>query len=117
ATLIAERPDGTTRSARLTFDVVGAPAALQPIVTPNPMRASGVIGFATSARGLLQADIFDATGRRGRRLAGRSESASGWHDLTMDGRDDAGAILPAGLYFYRIVSVDGVVNGRLVLLR
>jgi hypothetical protein len=117
ATMIAERSDGTTQSVPLTFDVVGAPAPLQPIVTPNPMRASGVIGFATSSRGLLQADIFDATGRRVRRLAGRAESAAGWHDLTLDGRDDTGARLAAGIYFYRIVSVDGVANGRLVLLR
>jgi PKD repeat protein len=117
ATVVGECPDGTTRAAPLTFDVAGAPAPLRPIVTPNPMRGSGVIGFATSSRGLLQAEIFDATGRRVRRLAPRAESAAGWHDLTLDGRDDTGAVLAAGIYFYRIVSVDGVANGRLVFLR
>jgi hypothetical protein len=101
----------------LTIEVPGSPKPLRPILTENPMRGGGGIGFATSRPGLLQADIFDASGRRVRRLAGRSEVPAGWHDLTIDGRSDGGSMLSAGIYFYRIVSVDGVATGRLVLLR
>jgi parallel beta-helix repeat protein len=97
--------------------VPGAAAPLRPVLIANPMRGRGGIGFATSRPGLLQADIFDASGRRVRRLAGRAEAPAGWHDLTIDGRSDSGATLAAGIYFYRIVSVDGVVTGRLVLLK
>jgi len=117
ATLIGERIDGITDFGALSVEVLGAPEPLRPILTENPMRGRGGIGFATSRPGLLQADIFDASGRRVRQLAGRSEAAAGWHDLTIDGRNDGGSMLSAGIYFYRIVSVDGVATGRLVLLR
>jgi hypothetical protein len=117
ATVIGERLDGISEFATLAVEVLGAPAPLQPIVTPNPFRASAWIGFATSRPGPLQADIFDASGRRVRRLAAGSEAPAGWHDLTIDGRNDGGSMLSAGIYFYRIVSVDGVATGRLVLLR
>jgi hypothetical protein len=117
ATVIGERVDGIREFASLAVEVLGAPAPLQPIVTPNPFRANAWIGFATSRPGQLQADLFDASGRRVRRLAGRSEAPAGWHDLAVDGRSDGGAMLSAGIYFYRIVSVDGAATGRLVLLR
>ena len=107
----------TPEMTPLTMEVQGTPGPRRPILTENPMRGRGGIGFATSRPGLLQADIFDASGRRVRRLAGRSEAPAGWHDLTIDGRSDGGATLSAGIYFYRIVSVDGVATGRLVLLR
>jgi hypothetical protein len=117
ATVIGERMDGPVQSAALAVEVVGAPEPLRPILTPNPMRTSGSIGFATSRRGQLKADLFDASGRRVRSLMGGAEAAGGWHVLAVDGRDEAGAALAAGIYFYRIVSVDGVATGRLVLLR
>jgi hypothetical protein len=117
ANVIGERIDGLAQSTTLAAEVLGAPEPLRPILTPNPMRTSGWIGFATSRPGLLQADIFDTSGRRVRRLMSRSEAPGGWHDLGVDGRDDGGAALSAGVYFYRIVSVDGVATGRLVLLR
>jgi hypothetical protein len=117
ATVIGERLDGISEFATLAVEVLGAPAPLQPIVTPNPFRANAWIGFATSRPGPLQADVFDASGRRVRRLAAGSEAPAGWHDLTIDGRNDGGSRLSAGIYFYRIVSVDGVATGRLVLLR
>jgi len=117
ATVIGERMDGPVQSAALAVEVVGAPEPLRPILTPNPMRTSGSIGFATSRRGQLKADLFDASGRRVRSLMGGAEAAGGWHVLTVDGRDEGGAALAAGIYFYRIVSVDGVATGRLVLLR
>jgi len=65
----------------------------------------------------MRAELFDASGRRVRRLAAAESYPSGWHDVAVDGRDDGASMLSAGIYFYRIVSVDGVVTGRLVLLR
>ena len=90
---------------------------MRPMVSPNPMRAHAVISFATSRPGPLRAEIFDASGRRVRRLAGEAEYPAGWHTLAVDGRDDRGSALPAGMYFYRILSADGDATGRLVLLK
>ena len=61
--------------------------------------------------------VGNCSGRRVRRLVSRAESPAGWHDLMVDGRGDGGSSLSAGIYFYRIVSVDGVATGRLVLLK
>jgi PKD repeat protein len=105
------------RAGGVLTELMGARTAFRPTLTPNPMRAGGVIGFSTSRAGVLQADLFDASGRRVRRLMSRAESAGGWHEMTVDGRDEGGAPLAAGVYFYRIVSVDGAANGRFVLLR
>jgi len=105
------------RAGGTLTEVLGAHPPGRPTLTPNPMRQGGVIGFSTSRPGLLQADLFDDSGRRVRRLMSRAEAAGGWHELAVDGRDENGAPLAAGVYFYRIVSVDGAVNGRFVLLR
>ena len=31
--------------------------------------------------------------------------AAGWHRYAFDGRDDTGALLPTGLYFYRVAPI------------
>jgi len=116
-TVTGKRVEGITQLGTLAADVVGAPAPMRPIVSPNPMRTSALISFATSRPGPLRADIFDASGRRVRRLAGEAAYPAGWHTLAVDGRDDAGSALPAGLYFYRIVSADGHTTGRLALVK
>ena len=117
ASVIGEPFGGSAQFGTLAVQVLGAPEALKPVVSPNPMRANGGIGFATSRPGPMQAELFDASGRRVRRLTAAASYASGWHEVVVDGRDDGGSTLAAGIYFYRIVSVDGVVSGRLVLLR
>ena len=45
--------------------------------------------------------ISDLGGRRARKLADFS-AAIGRHEVTWDGRDDAGSLLPPGLYLYRV---------------
>ena len=90
---------------------------MRPVVSPNPVRSHAAISFATSRPGHIRADVFDASGRRVRRLTGETEYAAGWHTFALDGRNDRGSALPAGMYFYRIVSADGNATGRFVLLK
>ena len=92
------------------------PEPSRPQFTPNPMRARGVIELTTSRMGSLVVEVFDSTGRRVRRLA-QAEVPGGRHELVMDGRGDDGSALSAGMYFYRVASVDGPASGRFVLLR
>jgi len=116
-TVSGAQRNAVTPLGTLAVDVMGAPAPMHPIVTPNPMRTQSVISFATVRRGPLRVDLFDATGRRVRRLEETAEAAAGWHAVTVDGRDDRGMALPAGMYFYRVFADDRAVNGRLVLLK
>jgi flagellar hook assembly protein FlgD len=42
--------------------------------------------------------------------------SAGEHLATWDGRDDAGHLLPAGIYFYRLEIAGAVHTRRLVLM-
>jgi len=100
---------------------------LQSGFTPNPMTADSVLRFVVPAplsrAGALSVsgEIFDLTGRSVRRFA-PSEFAIGQHSFAWDGRDEQGASVPAGAFFYRLSakSVDGAVTheaGRVLVLR
>jgi parallel beta-helix repeat protein len=116
-TLTGDGVDGRPRVTRLTVRLAGAVAPLRPTVSPNPVRGQASIDFATSRRGFLRVEVFDASGRRVRQLADEAESAAGWHHLDMDGKDDGASALPSGLYFYRVRVSEGMVTGRFILIR
>jgi hypothetical protein len=114
AGLAREAEAGATAAEEPLF---GAAGPMRPLVIPNPARGRATIDFATSRPGPMRAELFDASGRRIRRLANGPSFAAGRHSLAVDGRDDTGAALPAGVYFYRIESVDGIATGRFVLMK
>ncbi len=70
-------------------------------IQPNPMRTHAKIAFRMSTPGDVTLDLFDATGRRVRNLVSGTLTA-GAHEIEWDGRDDGGASLPQGVYFYRL---------------
>ena len=57
------------------------------------------------------------TGRRVRTLARGSELAAGSHQLEWNGRNDAGALLRAGLYFCRLDAGTASETRRIVFAR
>ena len=85
-------------------------------VAPNPTRSSTNIDFALTKPGAVALDLLDPSGRRVASLGGSFEA--GRQQLTWDGRDEAGARLPAGLYFVRMrVAGRDVGTRRITLLR
>ncbi len=68
---------------------------------PNPTAGAVSVQFAMPRAGRAQVTVTDVAGRRIRSLANRAFPA-GSHDLQWDGRDDAGLMTPAGVYFVRI---------------
>ncbi|MCL4705097.1 PepSY domain-containing protein [bacterium] len=81
---------------------------------PNPFNRSAQSSqqnLATSIRfGLPEATqvqliIFDLVGREVRRLADQPMTA-GYHEMNWDGKDQAGHIAPAGVYFYHLIAGD-----------
>ena len=46
---------------------------------------------------------------------GRPNKSGTWYSITAP--REAGVALPAGMYFYRIESADGIATGRFVLMR
>lgn len=83
--------------------------------TPNPARGACRLELILPAAGLAEAAIFDASGRRVRRLlAGRAEA--GRHALGWDGLDERGRRAPAGVYFVRASAAGVTATRRLVRL-
>jgi hypothetical protein len=72
---------------------------------PNPFGATDV-----------EIDVFDVSGR-----PVRSERtvplAAGWREIPFDTRDDAGRLLPSGVYFYRVRASGQTINRKMVIAR
>jgi flagellar hook assembly protein FlgD len=81
------------------------------------MNPRGVLRFTTSAPGSVTARVFDLSGRLVRTITAAGSLEAGDHTLVIDGRDDRGATLATGVYFYRIDTPDGVSRGRFVVAK
>jgi hypothetical protein len=68
---------------------------------PNPMFDTATILFSLEAAGPARLAIYDVQGRLVRRLAAGMRPA-GLHTILWDGRNDRGAQMPSGIYFYRL---------------
>jgi VCBS repeat protein len=100
-------------SARAT-----SPQALRDVsLFPNPMNPSGTLQFTVSKAGPLRVSLFDVQGRLVKVLLDEQAAAVGARRITVDGRDQRGASMGSGVYFYRIESQGGVVTGRFAVLK
>lgn len=79
---------------------------------PNPFAATTAINFRlNSDAAAVSLEIFDVTGACVRHLLRSVPLQAGAHALSWDGRDDGGAPMAAGGYFYRL-TVDGRSEAR-----
>jgi immune inhibitor A len=86
---------------------------------PNPMSQTTQIELhipAEVATTAVEVSIYDVTGRRVRVLV-REALSPGSHRLLWDGRDDHGALLPNGVYYYQATAGRQRVARKLLLLR
>ena len=70
---------------------------------PNPFNPETEIAFALPEAGHVTVAIYSITGQVVKQLAG-GNFAGGWHQLLWDGRNESGAGVAAGLYFYRLTA-------------
>lgn len=71
-------------------------------VRPNPMRATGEIAFEVPAGGAtVELAVYDARGRRVRKLLRLENANPGPRSVVWDGRNDEGIRMPNGVYFAR----------------
>ena len=85
-------------------------------IGPNPARPSATLRLALTKAGAVRARLYDVRGRMVRTLADDSNLAPGRHVFAVDGRDDRGARLPAGVYYYRVEASEGVRSGSFVIV-
>jgi hypothetical protein len=94
----------------------GAPAITLIGSAPNPLVDHATIRFALRDRTHVKVGIYDMSGRRVRTLVDGS-AAAGLNETAWDRRDDAGGIVPAGAYAYRIDARGHVARGKLRIVR
>ncbi|MBK8164868.1 MAG: hypothetical protein IPK64_02770 [bacterium] len=98
--------DGTSTPARVVL--YGA--------VPNPFNPRTTIRFAVPVEQHARLDVHSVDGRLVRRLLD-GRVAAGPHDVTWDGRDDAGREVASGVYVHRLTSGGQVQTGKMILAR
>ncbi len=82
---------------------------------PNPFNAKTEIRFDLSAAGIYEMVIYDVAGRR---VTGyRGIGSAGANTLLWDGRDDTGANVGSGVYYYRLETASGSATRKMVLVK
>jgi hypothetical protein len=72
---------------------------------PNPVLGVANISFGLPTRAHARLEVRDLAGRRVATLV-EADLGPGRHEVRWDARDERGAKVPAGVYFYRLI-VDG----------
>jgi hypothetical protein len=84
---------------------------------PNPFGTRTTIGFDLPITESVRLSIFDVSGRRVRTLIEARLLDPGTHTFEWNGRNDAGGLLDAGLYFCRLETDSVSETRRIVFTR
>jgi len=72
-------------------------------ITPNPIESSTQISFDVPFEGVnVRVEVFDPRGRRVRQLLEEEPAIAGPRDVSWDGRESNGEMLPSGIFFVRV---------------
>jgi hypothetical protein len=83
---------------------------------PNPFNPVTTIKFDMKEKGLVTLKIYDVAGRLVRTLADDVRDA-GAYSIVWDGRNNSGAEIASGIYFYKMETTGFLATKKLVLLR
>jgi hypothetical protein len=78
---------------------------------PNPFDNSVTVDFGIEAKGDVEAEIYDLTGRLVRRLSARNSSK-----ITWNGRDLNNNLCASGTYLVKMTANDKTITGKVVKL-
>jgi beta-glucanase (GH16 family) len=102
--------------------VTPVPEAKGPVATllpsyPNPFNPATTLSFELRDPATVNLTVFDVAGKVVRVLVANDRLAAGRHERLWDGRDQAGRLAPAGVYFYRLTAGDFTDTGRMALVK
>jgi hypothetical protein len=86
-------------------------------VSPNPTRPGASIRFTTTRPGSVEVEVFDAQGRLLGTILPRTFLPAGPHEQRLGARAIGGRPLASGVYFYRVRTVEGDIEGRFSILK
>jgi flagellar hook assembly protein FlgD len=81
------------------------------------MNPQATLTFSLQSAGAVAVRLYDFAGRSVRTVVENASYGSGVHSLPIDGLDDRGHPLASGVYFYRVETPDGPIQGRVVVAR
>ena len=81
---------------------------------PNPFTAGTSVRYDLATPSSVSLAVYDVSGRLQKRLDSRTIAVPGSYYVAWDGTDDGGRRVPAGVYFYRLVTAQGVQTARVV---
>ena len=84
--------------------------------SPNPFNSQTIIPYFLHESGAARLEVFALTGQRVAVL-NQGPQQAGHYRLHWDGRDREGRPLASGVYLYRLVTAEGVLTRKLILLR
>ena len=117
--LFAEAADESERNQlfALAQELIGLPEGAQLYQNaPNPFNSQTVFSYFLLTPSPMRLEVFTLSGQRVAILSTGPQQA-GRHRLAWDGRDSEGRLLASGVYLYRLVSAEGVLTRKLILLR
>jgi subtilisin family serine protease len=85
------------------------------ILSQNPSRAGAALSFRVVRPGPVQVGLYDLNGRLVRTLESGT-APPGERIVRWDGKDDRGAAVGNGVYFFRVDSPDGVEQRKVAVL-
>jgi hypothetical protein len=105
--------------APLTLTVIGTgkPGAVVASLAPNPLNPRATLTFSMETPGPTTVRLYDLRGRCVRTVIAAEQLPVGVHRIDIDGRDQRGATLASGVYFYRVETPGGASTGRFVVLK
>lgn len=83
---------------------------------PNPFNPATTIEYHIPQTAQVQLAIFDAMGKRVRNLV-EAQQQPGRHRIAWDARNEAGAPVASGVYFYRMRAGEFVDQKKMILLQ
>jgi len=84
-------------------------------IYPNPA-TSFSIKYTVSKSTQVTLNIYDASGRIVKTLV-NGDTELGYHTVSWDGKDEAGEVLPSGIYFVRLKTDGFTATRKLILLK
>lgn len=78
---------------------------------PNPFNPSTIISYTLETKGMVHLTVYDILGREVTVLVNENQNA-GPHKVAFSGTG-----LTSGVYFYRLLTADGVTTKKMVLLK
>ena len=83
---------------------------------PNPFNPQTTIPYHLPHGSRVKLSVYNMAGQRVRLLVDEAKPA-GYHEITWDGRDQAGHLVGSGVYLYRLEAGSYVKTLRLVLVK